>query len=1024
MIARSTRLLLNLAGAATAVAAIGLAVGAWRLSQGPIALGMLAPYLEGALAEEYPQAEVDIGGLAVAWDGARIAGLRAFAVEARLRDGSAAAHAPEMGIALSLWALARGAAAPRSIDIVAPTVSVFRPAGDAEDAGDAAETLRGLWRAARAQGGAAPLSGSLRRVSVSDALLVLHDADSAPESSWSIPSLVVERRGAEIVAAAEFAVESGGETQSAAATASYDTRDGAIAARATVAGLVPARLARLVGGLGGGGEMIDVPLSGEATLAGGPGGEIGPIAFDLAGGAGTLTAPALYAPGARFAVRGLRVAGSFDNAQGRLSLDRAEVDFPGPSLALSGTVRGGGGEPPHAVLDIAARGVPLDELDLYWPHEVLPRARQWAVERLADGALDELAIRLNLSGDDWEGEDLPADRVAGSWTASGATVRYHDELPPALGVDAAAQFDAAGMTVDIASGAAGPAAIHGGSVDIRDGPDGEARAVVAANFSAELRAALTVLDRPPLGFPSALGIEPAWFSGAAEGDLSLRLPLAEPLEPERTGVSGAVELRGVAVALDAAGAPLGVRRLNGGEAVLSLDEDSFDLSGSGSIDGAPTRFHWRERFRPAPGAPRREVELAAVLDAAARETLGLAFDGLAGAVTVEGAVASGGDGALAVAIDVNAAEAALDAPALRWRKPAGAPAAASAALTVRDGAVAGIRRFDIDAGGLAAAGSATRSEDGDWLVRFDRLASGDTDVSGALELAGGAAAATLRGSALDLTTEGRFDGGAGAGAMPFSLSAEVETLRLDGGLTLTDATVDLSYDGQLVDRAEIAGVLPGGAPLAARLRRAPSGGARMLTIETNDAGQLFAAAGVTPNMAGGKLDLTGEIDDGAAARPVRGVLKVAEFRMTDAPLLAQLLNITSVVGAIDYLRGEGIAFDLLELPYVYEAGALTLERGLASGPALGLSMEGTVDFRAAALDVEGNVVPFNMIDRAVGALPLVGELLTGGTGSGIFAAPYRVAGAIAEPTVTANPFAILTPGPLREILFGSAADRR
>ena len=90
MARRTTKLALHAAAAALAISALGLAVGAWRLSQGPIAAGFLAPYLEAALEAEYPQAEIGIGDLAVTWGGGKFAGLRAFDVEARMRDGSAA----------------------------------------------------------------------------------------------------------------------------------------------------------------------------------------------------------------------------------------------------------------------------------------------------------------------------------------------------------------------------------------------------------------------------------------------------------------------------------------------------------------------------------------------------------------------------------------------------------------------------------------------------------------------------------------------------------------------------------------------------------------------------------------------------------------------------------------------------------------------------------------------------------------------------------------------------------------------
>ena len=45
------------------------------------------------------------------------------------------------------------------------------------------------------------------------------------------------------------------------------------------------------------------------------------------------------------------------------------------------------------------------------------------------------------------------------------------------------------------------------------------------------------------------------------------------------------------------------------------------------------------------------------------------------------------------------------------------------------------------------------------------------------------------------------------------LSARVDTLALDEGLTLNAADVLLSWDGREIDKAEIAGRLAGGAPI-------------------------------------------------------------------------------------------------------------------------------------------------------------------------------------------------------------------
>ena len=58
-----------------------------------------------------------------------------------------------------------------------------------------------------------------------------------------------------------------------------------------------------------------------------------------------------------------------------------------------------------------------------------------------------------------------------------------------------------------------------------------------------------------------------------------------------------------------------------------------------------------------------------------------------------------------------------------------------------------------------------------------------------------------------------------------------------------------------------------------------------------------------------------------------------------------------------------------------------------------------------------------LIRRLLGAIPLVGDLLTGGEGQGVFAATYRVQGPLEEPEIGVNPLAVLAPGFLRNLFF-------
>ena len=95
---------------------------------------------------------------------------------------------------------------------------------------------------------------------------------------------------------------------------------------------------------------------------------------------------------------------------------------------------------------------------------------------------------------------------------------------------------------------------------------------------------------------------------------------------------------------------------------------------------------------------------------------------------------------------------------------------------------------------------------------------------------------------------------------------------------------------------------------------------------------------------------------------------------------------------------------------------IVLKDGRTSGNSLGLTFDGTFDNAAQTLDVAGTVIPLSGINKAIGSIPLVGDILTGGTGS-LFAATYTMKGKAAEAEVSVNPLSVLTPGILRRILF-------
>jgi hypothetical protein len=137
-------------------------------------------------------------------------------------------------------------------------------------------------------------------------------------------------------------------------------------------------------------------------------------------------------------------------------------------------------------------------------------------------------------------------------------------------------------------------------------------------------------------------------------------------------------------------------------------------------------------------------------------------------------------------------------------------------------------------------------------------------------------------------------------------------------------------------------------------------------------------------------------------------LRIEGPRLRDAPAMAELLNLISVVGLLEQLGGDGINLGTVDARFTLTPGRLTLMEGAAVGPSLGISMDGIYDTNARQFDMQGVVSPLYMVNGLVGALFAPRR-------EGLFGFSYRLTGTAQQSNVSVNPLSILTPGIFREI---------
>jgi hypothetical protein len=201
-----------------------------------------------------------------------------------------------------------------------------------------------------------------------------------------------------------------------------------------------------------------------------------------------------------------------------------------------------------------------------------------------------------------------------------------------------------------------------------------------------------------------------------------------------------------------------------------------------------------------------------------------------------------------------------------------------------------------------------------------------------------------------------------------------------------------------------------------------AGSGQRLLAQSDDLGALLRATNITDTVVGGRIQVTGQSEGPSPAHPITAKVQARDFTMVNAPAMAKLLTVASFTGVLDLLRGEGIPFQGMDGEFVLNDGVATTELMRIYGASLGFTAKGEIDFDRDAIDLTGVVVPAYSINNFLSKIPLLGRLLTGGEGEGLFAVVYNVKGEVDDPEVSVNPLSALTPGFLRNIFTAEPGD--
>ena len=721
----------------------------------------------------------------------------------------------------------------------------------------------------------------------------------------------------------------------------------------------------------------------------------------------------------------VEIAGGYTPATGEADLTKFTVHGGPLSLELTGKTVFGDASP---AIDLSGRinAIGVREALNYWPATLGSGAHDWIRDNITTGRAGPIVIEAHIAAGALDAPALPESALNISFPFDKVAGTYVEGLTPATQVSGKGVMTGDTFTADITTGRVGNIVITNGKGIISDVAAPVAQGQFSIHAEGQMPELLALIDMKPLNYPTRFGIKPEDSKGSASVDITTHVPMLRTVAVDDIGVAVKGSIAGFEISLGKN------THIANGDVAFEVDNAHLHAGGTADYAGQNVKLDWNEDFRTQDDVTTR-LTANAIIDQAGRTALGINLgDTITGPVPVIATLTGhrgqlrGGD----LTLDLTKAHVAVDLIGID--KPAGVPATSIIQATF--GPNARVQSADLKMSGksLDVQGTARFAETGE-LTDLDLpvVKSGPTNDF-ALTMTRGPNAAvdvTIKGKSLDgsglakrggkpskdAPREQKFDG-------PFKVSVHLDRLALRDGISMAPFALDMAGDEDRLKMLAVNAKLGKSDTVSGKLEATPQG--RKLTLATTDGGALIHGLFGLDSLKGGKIDTTveltgnGDAPNATDAPDFQGTLIAKDFRILHQPFLARLFAAGSLTGFVDLMGSNGIAIDKLSIPFKSKKGVINIREAHASGPSIGFSADGFVDRPKNEIGLRGTLAPLYGINSVLGAIPLLGSVLTSREGEGILGTTYSVSGNADEPEVSVNPLSMLTPGILRRIFEG------
>lgn len=724
-----------------------------------------------------------------------------------------------------------------------------------------------------------------------------------------------------------------------------------------------------------------------------------------------------------------RITGRFLSERQRIEFANLDVQTENGELYGQGGMGFGSGSP-EMIFMLRIPKMPVADAKHLWPIDVADGAREWVLKNLFGGTLKDSRIDISLAGGRFNGPGLPppltGDEIKADFKVADTRFDVVGELPPVRDADGEISVRGAHTTIRLLKGVAYTA--NNRKVDVSDGtliiPWGPQRPVIAdldIAVSGDAAAVAEIAGNKPIDVLKNVPFLPEDVTGDVKSRVKVGFAVSKGAPPGTLKWNADIGFSDLVIAK-----PVGGSNVSDATGSIKVDQSAAVITADAKLDGVPAKITMTEPVDRS-GPVKREQKVRLTVDDKTRDAVLPGLSGFfSGPMSIDLGMADANN-RRRVSADLDRTQ--IDLPWLGWRKGAGVPAKASFDLVktgdgndnldIRNLVVTG-DAFGMK-GDLSMAGGDFQSADFSeiHLNRSDSLSVKAAKAPGGYRVTVRGAkfdARALIKQALDLDKK-NAEGGSKSGGPRVVVSAQIDEVGGFNGEALRNVAVSYESAGSKVSGVSVNAITSSGQSFVATNNE--QGGARSISLQSNDAGAILRFFDFYDKMSGGKITV------GLAAQgngPLRGQVDARNFAIVNEPRLAKIVSSPPPSGGtslnqavkrdIDVSRvNVERGFSLIEKG----DGYLNLSKGVVRGPTVGTTFQGTLFDPRGNMSITGTFMPAYGVNRIFGEVPIFGALLGNGRDRGLLGITYKLTGSAKQPQVTVNPISIIAPGIFRSI---------